>query len=367
MTDNDEIPACILVVDDSRVMLRSAQKILDTHFTVITAADGEDAWDCLIRNEDIQVIFSDLNMPRCGGFELLKRIRSSSNPSMCDLPLIIVTGNDDDEVARQHALDLGATDFIVKPFTSTDLLARARAHVEHRRTTRRLLADSRVDSLTGLANESGFTERLQKDISYAQRHQQTTSLMRVEIVDLQATASAHGQGTANQLAQQVSSLILGRIRKEDTAAYLGAGHFAISLPGGHSNGVANIASYLQTQLAQQPLVSDGKTIATELRIAVVNSERRHWSNAKDALDQSQALFDSETGMQEAMHGAFTDETTSPEPLRLDALIEQIRLGHTQEAIDKMPLALQQLLPLLRLMSGDQRTHLTLLLDNTSSS
>lgn len=292
MTDNNEKPAIVLVADDSSVMLRSAQKILSGQFTVIIAVDGEDAWDCLVRNEDIQVVFSDLDMPRCNGFELLTRVRSSPDPDVRDLPLIIVTGTDDDEAARQKALDLGATDFVVKPFTSTDLVARARAHSEHRRRTRHLQACSTVDPLTRLTNEPGFAARLQQDISYTRRHQQAISLMRADIVNLQAIVLMHGQSASDRVVQHVSSLIRGRIREEDTAAYLGTGSFAISLPGGHQDGVASIANDLQAQLAMRPPLSESAVIAVELRVAVVSAELRHWSSAQEALDRCQALLDS---------------------------------------------------------------------------
>ena len=108
----------ILVVDDSRLMLRTAQKILSVEFDVVTAVDGEDAWEQLERDSTIQLVFTDLNMPRSDGYDLLRKVRTAEEPGLYNLPVILVTGDEDDESARQKALNLGATDFITKPFTS---------------------------------------------------------------------------------------------------------------------------------------------------------------------------------------------------------------------------------------------------------
>ena len=130
----------ILFVDDSKVMLKTAAKILKAEFEVITAVDGNDAWAKLEKDHDIQVLFTDINMPDCDGYELLKFVRTSDDPGLNAMPVILVTGADDDQTARQTALDRGATDFINKKSLGEELLPRARAHARYQRISRKLRA-----------------------------------------------------------------------------------------------------------------------------------------------------------------------------------------------------------------------------------
>ena len=128
----------ILAVDDSRVMRRAMSKVLGKSYDVIEAEHGEDAWTFLINEPDIQVVFTDLSMPYLDGFGLLDRMRSSDDPHLQDMPVIIITGKDDDDATKQMALDKGASDFITKPFDSVQLQARAKAHVRYEETSRKL-------------------------------------------------------------------------------------------------------------------------------------------------------------------------------------------------------------------------------------
>jgi len=140
----------VLVVDDSKVIRNAARKMLGAEFDVVLAEDGADAWSMLENDASIEVVFTDLIMPGMNGFELLRDIRTAADARLRAMPVIVVTGIEDDEVARVRALELGATDFITKPFTTIDLLARARAHASHQREAAQLRAQTTLDQLTGL-------------------------------------------------------------------------------------------------------------------------------------------------------------------------------------------------------------------------
>src|SRR5262245_27330687 len=119
------------------------------------------------------------------------------------------------------ALDAGATDFITKPFTGSDLLARARAHVSHRKQTAKLESQTTLDALTGLANKAGFQQRLQQDLAYARRHLQPMCVVRIELDDFRRLFLGYGREVAEGLLLRVAKMLQARIRKEDTAARIG--------------------------------------------------------------------------------------------------------------------------------------------------
>ncbi len=281
----------ILFVDDSKVMVKTASKMLSAEFDVVTAVDGDDAWGKLGRDPDIAVLFTDINMPNCDGYELLERVRSSGKPGLHDMPVILVTGADDHESAKQLALDRGATDFLNKKFLSTELLTRARAHASYQRISRQLQSQSTLDPLTGMDNEPGFLHRLEQDIAYARRHGQGLALLRVEIDDLVATFHERGNAAVEQIVVHVSKLIRKRIREEDTAAHIGLGGFAIALPGGQREGIEVMAAWLHAQVAANALQIDGRPFAISLRTAVISANQDVWASAQDALNRCQAILD----------------------------------------------------------------------------
>lgn len=281
----------ILFVDDSKVMLKTAAKILKAEFEVITAVDGNDAWAKLEKDHDIQVLFTDINMPDCDGYELLKFVRTSDDPGLNAMPVILVTGADDDAAARQTAIDRGATDFINKKSLGEELLPRARAHARYQRISRQLQARSTIDPITGLANEHGLLDRLEQDIAYARRHEHELALMRLEIDHLVALYEARGNQIVEPIVIQVADLIRSRIRKEDTAAHIGLGGFAISVPGGQLHGVESMAAWLREHAQALSLNIDGHQLGITLTTAVIGDEPATWATARDALARSQQALE----------------------------------------------------------------------------
>jgi len=111
----------ILIVDDEPRYLRLMEANLVTEgYQVYQATNGQEAVDVVVEKHP-DLVFLDIMMPILDGFGALERIREFSN-----VPIIVVTarGSENDRV---RGLDLGADDYIVKPFSATELLARARA------------------------------------------------------------------------------------------------------------------------------------------------------------------------------------------------------------------------------------------------
>jgi DNA-binding response OmpR family regulator len=118
---NDPKPKQILVVDDEPRYLRLLEANLRTEgYEVVTAADGVEALDAFSTRQ-FDLLLLDILMPRLDGFGVCQRIRAYSN-----VPIMILTAKGE-EHDRVKGLDLGADDYLVKPFSATELLARVRA------------------------------------------------------------------------------------------------------------------------------------------------------------------------------------------------------------------------------------------------
>lgn len=111
----------ILIVDDEPRYLRLLEANLRTEgYEVVTASDGAQAVD-VFSNQPIDLVLMDVMMPKLDGFGATQRIREFSNT-----PIVILTAKGDEQ-DRVRGLDLGADDYLVKPFSATELLARVRA------------------------------------------------------------------------------------------------------------------------------------------------------------------------------------------------------------------------------------------------
>lgn len=114
--------ARILLVEDDRALSRGlAASLKASGYSVDTAQDGESAL-CMIQDEPYALITLDLGLPDLSGFEVLRSIRARG----CKAPVLILTARDELE-ARVKGLDLGADDYLLKPFEPVELEARIRA------------------------------------------------------------------------------------------------------------------------------------------------------------------------------------------------------------------------------------------------
>lgn len=152
--------ARILVVDDSRVMRKAIERILDKEFDLIEAGDGEAGWDALNSNPDIDVVISDVQMPILDGYGMICRIRAADDKRVSDVPIVVITSADD-ETTKERAYACGANDFVIKPIDSNQLLTALRGH-----TGSKLAAaatdKSGIDPLTLVSNRDAFVQTGQK-------------------------------------------------------------------------------------------------------------------------------------------------------------------------------------------------------------
>jgi len=123
MAHNDP---CILIVDDEPPIRRLLRKTLEVqNFRAVEAADGHEALDA-VRHEKPDLILLDLGLPDMDGLEMIKAVRAKSATP------IVVLSSRGDEAGKVAALDVGADDYVTKPFGVNELMARVRAALRHR-------------------------------------------------------------------------------------------------------------------------------------------------------------------------------------------------------------------------------------------
>ncbi len=346
-------PSQVLVVDDSKVIRRAASKILDKDFDVEEAVDGEDAWEILQHNKNISVVFTDLGMPNLDGYGLLEKIRGSEDREIANLPVIIITGAEASEGAREEVLEMGATDFISKPFDSISLRSRAAAYINYREEVRSLEKVSVTDKLTGLSTEAAFQKQAEKSIAYAQRHCTAMTVVRFDIDHFSELFVKHGKAIAEQILAKVSSFIREAMRKEDTAARLGVAKFALLLPSSDLLGATQVVTRICQRVSRLKLKLGQEVFQISFSAGITTL------TAGDECDLDCLLEKAESALKQAIDEGGnkiiryeTGEVVTRQPpleqveVSIDAMLTQVAKEPPEVSNDELASAMIKLLPLI---------------------
>jgi signal transduction histidine kinase len=150
----DEPAVRILIVEDDPQVRRLLELSLGRRWEIEVAEDGEVAWPLALRSHH-DLILSDVRMPRMGGIDLLRRLRA--DPRTQDIPVILISGaaGERETIA---GLEAGADDFLVKPFSTRELLVRVQTRLEV--TAMRRRNAQQEEALASLQRHTDWTERL---------------------------------------------------------------------------------------------------------------------------------------------------------------------------------------------------------------
>lgn len=256
----------ILVVDDSPTICATIAKYLGDEYITHSASDGEQGWELLQSNETISLVFADMHMPVMNGMLLLQKIRESECERIANIPVIMITGHEDTESAKKATHNIGATDFLSKPFDKFDIISRAKSYSSLNNKITELEKEAAYDTQTGLYSDHMFMDFGNKTISFAKRNDMTTSILYVEIADIQKYNEAHGDKATKTIVLNVAGLLENSLRKEELVSHIEEARFAIVLP----NTKAFKAHIVATRLKQsvEDLVFEISNITIRVNLAV---------------------------------------------------------------------------------------------------
>lgn len=347
----------LLMVDDSKVIRKSASKMLGDQFDIVVAENGAEGWQFIQDDLDIQVVFTDLDMPVMNGYELLKKVRSHSDEGICNMPVIVITGADNDEQAKEKAYELGATDFITKPFNSTDVKARAAAHADYQR----LKKTSNIDVQTGLLNRQGFELQLDKDLSYIQRHHQEFAVMMLELDDFKALFLKVGRTGSHVIISQLAKVLEEAVRKEDTVGRVGIDRFVISLPAAKPDAVKALAERICATVEGFKLKQNGERLAISLTSAAFVPDFTQTVNSASLFERMEQILlkarSSEASL--LVELAVNSNAVTGQLLSLDKLQEDIIGGDFETYQQALQQAIPQIKQIIAVMSVEQRRSLNI--------
>ncbi|HID49618.1 MAG TPA: diguanylate cyclase [Chromatiales bacterium] len=355
----------ILAVDDSRVMRRAMSKVLGKTCDVVEAEHGEDAWTLLINDPDIQVVFTDLSMPYLDGFGLLDRMRASDDPRLQELPVVIITGKEDDDETKQLALDKGASDFITKPFDSVQLQARAKAHLRFGETSRKLSRaseDTAIDELTGLGAHRYFLKVAEEQLAYARRHGGQFILLRLDVDDFNRLFIHVGKEQANQILKGVGETLCRAVRKEDTVARVGLAKFAMLLREATMEEATETARRILEQIAKLTFSIDGKKVRVTSSIGLLEPHVDEAASIEAILQEAEKyLAKAAKAGGNQVAAKSLRKFPSDKKVSLQTALRLLEFGHGETIKPHIGNIVAQLLPLLDFLieNADDNTAATL--------
>lgn len=365
-TSGDSQPA-ILIVDPSKVVLVSARKLLEPHFSVYLAEGGNAAWELIESIPDIAAVFTEQNLPSMSGIDLLRRIRESQDPRICNLPVVVTTSGERDEATRRAALEAGATDFILKPFDPVDLLTRARAWSstalrahslhEHNQVLRELVM---VDTDTRAGNREYFLQESIKDRSFCVRHRSPHAVMFIAVDHYDRILREQGRVAAREAVGLVADVIRSKCRREDTFARIGESAFALSLLHTDHIGARVLAERIRQAIGQKVFKARGMAVAITVSIGI------HVPPYEADLAAEQLLEFAEKSMKTAVRsgGNQTNVTnegaarTPAAPARAVVVEKKPAAGsytfHAEEVAADPQLFIDKVFPLLQRLDDSER-------------
>lgn len=230
----EKIKPGILVIDDNEVIRNLAKKLLMKNgFNVLAAAGGREAFE-LLKIFDPHVIMLDVEMPEMNGYEVCKTLKSVDKTK--DIPVIMVTSKSD-SIDKIKGLEIGASDYITKPFNHGELLARVSTQIKIRNIWHELQEKNRIleelvkkDSLTNLYNHRHFHERLSKEYDRAKRYNLPLCCVILDIDYFKKVNDQYGHQSGDLVLKSMAEIISNNIRDVDISARYGGEEFGIITP-----------------------------------------------------------------------------------------------------------------------------------------
>lgn len=162
-----DTPYRVLIVDEDQLTIRILNGLLDKDYEITVVSSGPKALEAAAGANPPDIILMDILLPDMDGYEVLTRLKA--DPGTHPIPVIVITPVSE-AMDKAKAFDIGAVDYVTKPFTLSALKARVQTHIQLSRTMLELEeALNKVKNLTGLLPICTTCKRIRDDKGYWNR------------------------------------------------------------------------------------------------------------------------------------------------------------------------------------------------------
>jgi len=259
----------VLVIDDSRDIHDILYVRLKPEDVALHCA--MDAHDGLAKARDLlpDLILLDIDMPGMSGLELCQKLKSDA--ATASVPIIFLTGSTDLD-CKVQGFDLGAVDYVTKPFQPAELRARVRAALRTKRYHDLLSRRAQIDGLTGLWNRAYFDRRLDEETAAVQRYGRKLSLVLLDVDHFKRVNDTHGHPFGDRVLQLVGEAMHRALRTVDAPCRYGGEEFAVVLTQTDLAGAMIVAERLRAAVAGLGLAHRGTPVPVTASCGVAAGE-----------------------------------------------------------------------------------------------
>jgi diguanylate cyclase (GGDEF)-like protein len=228
----------LLIVDDEKQNRALLTELLKDDYQIILAKNGDQAL-ARAREHAPDLILLDVLMPGMDGYAVIRALKEDDRTR--DIPVIFITALDAD-TDEERGLDLGAVDYVAKPFRPSILRARVRNHLQSVHQRRLLEKLAMLDSLTEIPNRRRFTQVYEQEWRRGLRNRQPLSLVMIDVDLFKAYNDAHGHAAGDLALYRVAQALEAAVRRPgDFVARYGGEEFVLLLPEADAAGARMLA------------------------------------------------------------------------------------------------------------------------------
>lgn len=214
----------VLIIDDSIDVHRLlTARLRSEPIEIINASCGAEGVRMAVET-DPGLILLDLDMPEIDGFEVLRQLKN--NPKTLNIPVLVLSGLTDSQ-DKVTAFDLGAVDYITKPFDIVELRVRLRAALRLNSLIQMLAKRAQIDGLSGLWNRAYFDTRLKEAVDGVARHGHALSVVIVDLDHFKSINDTYGHPAGDTVIQGLAKIVADASRSTDICCRYGGEEFAI--------------------------------------------------------------------------------------------------------------------------------------------
>jgi diguanylate cyclase (GGDEF)-like protein len=277
----------ILVIDDSKTIHPLVTTLLADEQVTIHSAYNAETGLVLAASLRPDLILLDVEMPGSDGFETCRRLKSDSATS--SIPIVFLTSHSTVK-EMVHGLNLGATDYVAKPFKLSELLSRVRAALRTSHLIRLLEEKALIDSLTGLGNRAMFDERFAAEVALRIRFGHPLSCIVLDVDRFKSINDKYGHPFGDHVLNKIGHTLTDICRVEDVACRHGGEEFAILAPHTTADHAALLAERMRVGIAKIPFNRLDETVTVTCSFGVAEALDTYDRSMVDRADK--ALYQS---------------------------------------------------------------------------
>ncbi len=258
MQQQEQQPVLLLIDDSPSIHRLLGFKLKNEGLDFLAAFSGDEGLE-LAKSNQPSLILLDLNMPIMDGFETLHALKD--DPETIEIPVIVLSGTTKPE-EKVKAFELGAMDFVCKPFDIHELRVRINSAIRISRLMRMLELRAQIDGLTGLWNRAHFNERMGTELEAAQRGESEIALALCDLDKFKNLNDTFGHPAGDAVLQGFAAVLNAELRSYDIACRYGGEEFAIILPDTNLEQARSVCERVRVKISERVWPNYPKLSAT---------------------------------------------------------------------------------------------------------